>query len=145
MTHYTPAQAAERTGLSLDTLRYYEKSGVITPVARTGGGRRVYSEEDLDRLALVRCLRQTGMPVAELRRYSELGTGAGTAAERLRLLEEHDARVLHAVELLLTARRELLLGKIARYRAELGMSPYPTDRPGGGPDPGAHRGDTPAC
>ncbi|NJP65617.1 MerR family transcriptional regulator [Streptomyces spiramenti] len=142
MTYYTPAQAARRTGLSLDTLRYYEKSGVIAPVARTGAGRRVYSEQDLDRLELVRCLRQTGMPVAELRRYGALGTGEEAAAERLRLLEEHDARLLRAVELMLAARRDLLLGKIDRYRSELGLPPYPdgadgADRSG--------RDDTPRC
>lgn len=140
MTHYTPAQAAERTGMSLDTLRYYEKAGVIAPVARTGGGRRAYSEADLERLALVGCLRRTGMPVAELRRYGALGTGSATAAQRLRLLEEHDARVLRTVEQLLAARRDLLLGKIDRYRAELGLPAYPA--PAAGPDSAPPSSDT---
>jgi DNA-binding transcriptional MerR regulator len=47
MTRYAPQQVSERSGLSLDTLRYYERIGLIPPVARDSGGRRVYGEEHL--------------------------------------------------------------------------------------------------
>ncbi|WP_130800305.1 MerR family transcriptional regulator [Streptomyces otsuchiensis] len=123
MNSYTPAQAASRSGFSLDTLRYYEKEGIITPVARTTGGRRAYSEDDLGRLGLVRCLRETGMPIAQLRRYSELTSRDETFSERLRLLEEHDAEVVRSVEQLLE-QRERLLRKVAHYREKLGLAPY---------------------
>src|SRR6266545_1008951 len=59
------------------------------------GGRRRYSPEDLDWLQLLTCLRGTGMPVREMRRYAELArSGPATVAERLRLFEEHRERVL---------------------------------------------------
>ena len=50
---YSIAQAAQRSGLSIDTLRYYERIGLVDPPARDSGGRRSYSEEDLGWLAFV--------------------------------------------------------------------------------------------
>jgi hypothetical protein len=52
MTSYAPAEASERTGLSLDTLRYYEHLGLFGPVGRTAGGRRIYTERDVARVRL---------------------------------------------------------------------------------------------
>lgn len=112
---YTPAEAAERTGFSLDTLRYYERSGVLAPVARTNGGRRQYSEQDLGWLGMVRCLRDTGMPIAQLKRYADLAMDDDTVPERIALLEAHDAEVQARIDELLEQQR-VLRGKIAFYR-----------------------------
>ena len=79
-------------------------------------GRRRYRAEDLDWLQLLTCLRGTGMPVREMRRYAELArTGPATVAERLRLFEEHRERVLERIAEL---HRDLdaINGKIAFYR-----------------------------
>jgi DNA-binding transcriptional MerR regulator len=115
---YSPSEAAERSGFSLDTLRYYERAGLLTPVARTAGGRRAYSDGDLEWLSLVRCLRDTGMPIAQVRRYSELAMDASTMAERLALLEVHDRQVQEAIDAL-RAQQDRLQEKIAWYRSEL--------------------------
>ena len=48
MTTYSPAEAARLSGFSIDTLRYYEREGILSPVARTAGGRRRYTDEDID-------------------------------------------------------------------------------------------------
>jgi len=72
MSSFSPAEAAEHSGLSIDTLRYYEREGILPAVARTAGGRRTYTDDDLARLEFLRCLRETGMPIAKLRRYAEL-------------------------------------------------------------------------
>ena len=118
MSNFTPAETVERTGFSLDTLRYYEKEGLLGQVARTAGGRRSYSQHDLDWLSLVRCLRDTGMPIADLKRYSVLATDDSTLAERLALLLDHDAEVQAGIDRLLTQQRQLR-EKIDWYRGQL--------------------------
>ncbi len=92
----TIAEAARRTGVSVHTLRYYERAGlVVSPVDRTSGGRRRYRELDLKWITICAKLRATGMPIRGLRRYAELvAAGPGNATERLALLEAHRADVL---------------------------------------------------
>ncbi len=89
------AEAARRTGVSVHTLRYYERAGlVITPVDRTDGGRRRYCQLDLDWIIICTKLRTTGMPIRTIRRYAELvSAGPGNERERLALLELHRADV----------------------------------------------------
>ena len=118
MQNFTPGQAAERSGFSVDTLRYYEKEGLLGAVARTSGGRRSYSQHDLDWLGLVRCLRDTGMPIADLRRYADLGSDESTLAERLALLQEHEIEVQASIDRL-RAQQDQLREKIDWYRSQL--------------------------
>jgi DNA-binding transcriptional MerR regulator len=90
------AEAAHRTGISVHTLRYYERAGlVVTPVDRTGGGQRRYHDLDLKWIVVCTKLRATGMPIRFIRRYAELvAAGPGNEEERLALLETHRADVL---------------------------------------------------
>ena len=90
------AEAAHRTGVSVHTLRYYERAGlVVTTVGRTSGGRRRYHQLDLDWIAVCTKLRATGMPIRTIRRYAELvAAGRGNEDERLALLESHRADVV---------------------------------------------------
>jgi DNA-binding transcriptional MerR regulator len=90
------ADAARRTGVSVHTLRYYERAGlVVTTVERTDGGRRRYHQLDLDWIAVCTKLRATGMPIRGIRRYAELvSAGRGNEQERLSLLEDHRAQVV---------------------------------------------------
>src|SRR4051812_17298886 len=91
---YTPGETAERSGFSLDTLRYYERIGLLDSVERNAGGQRVFNDDDLNWLGILRCLRDTGMPIARMLRYAELAReGDGTFAERAELLEEHDREI----------------------------------------------------
>lgn len=92
----TIAEAARRTGVSVHTLRYYERAGlVITPVGRTEGGRRRYHREDLRWISICTKLRATGMPIKSIRRYAELvSAGEGNGAERLALMKAHRIAVL---------------------------------------------------
>jgi DNA-binding transcriptional MerR regulator len=88
-------QVAERTGLSVHALRFYEQQGVfVSPVRRGPGGRRSYTQDDVDWLTVCIILRASGMPLPALRRYADLvREGAGNEEERLALLREHHARV----------------------------------------------------
>lgn len=87
---FTPAEMSEKTGVSIDTLRYYEREGLLRNVARSGSGHRRYSEDDLLWVRVLRCLRETGMTIEDLRRYCDLGEqGSSTEAERFEMLTEH--------------------------------------------------------
>lgn len=115
---YTPAATAELSGFSLDTLRYYERIGLLYDIDRTPGGQRVFSDDDLGWLGVLRCLRDTGMPIAQMLRYAELcRQGDHTLAERQRVLEQHAVDVeLRIAEL--KAQQRHLHEKIAWYRSQ---------------------------
>jgi len=84
------AEVVERTGLSRDTLRYYEKAGLIDAVDRSSGGQRRYASADLAWLEFLLRLRATGMAIADMQRFAELRGGGGrTIADRLTLLRQH--------------------------------------------------------
>ena len=91
MENYTVQQAAALTGLSEHTLRYYERIGLIKPVRRQeSSGHRRYDADDLAKLEALACLRATGMPIDQMRRYFELRShGADAAGEQQALLSEH--------------------------------------------------------
>lgn len=94
MVTYAIAEAAHRSGLSIDTLRYYERIGLIDPPARDSGGRRVYTDGDLGWLLFLTKLRTTGMPIKLMREYARLRhLGEASAAARKQILEEHRADV----------------------------------------------------
>lgn len=117
--YLTPAETVARSGFTLDTLRYYERIGLLGAVHRSHTGHRRFTEHDLQWLAVLRCLRDTGMPIAEIRRFAELvRDGDGTFAERLALLERHDAQVEeHIVHL--RGQQAYVREKIAFYRRAL--------------------------
>ncbi|WP_432565411.1 MerR family transcriptional regulator [Kineococcus sp. SYSU DK003] len=116
-TTYSPAQAAARSGFSTETLRYYERAGILAPVGRTAGGRRAYTDDDLWTLGFLRCLRDTGMPIAALRRYAELSADPATMPARADLLAEHDEAITRRIAEL-RAQQDRLREKIAWYRAQ---------------------------
>ena len=96
---FSPSQAAEQSGFSLDTLRYYERIGLLDGIDRAPSGHRRFRDDDLEWLGVLRCLRDTGMPIAQMRRYAELARGGqATLAERMNLLtgEYHAASQLPA-------------------------------------------------
>jgi DNA-binding transcriptional MerR regulator len=118
-TSLSPGQAAEQSGFSLDTLRYYERIGLLNGISRAPSGHRRFGDDDLEWLGVLRCLRDTGMPIARMRRYAELAReGDPTLAERLRLLTEHDRQVSERVAVL-QAQRQHLQEKIDWYRSQL--------------------------
>lgn len=95
---YSIQEVSKKTGLSAHTLRYYEKEGLISGVGRTQGGFRQYSDEDLEALGLICCLKNTGMSLQEIARFMELThQGDQTLKERVELLREHRENVLERV------------------------------------------------
>ena len=87
---YSISQVSERTGYSADTLRFYEKTGLLPGVMRRGG-RRVYSESNLLAVKLIDCLKKTGMPIAEIAEFMRLTTkGDETVTKRLDMMRKRE-------------------------------------------------------
>ncbi|MEV7414785.1 MerR family transcriptional regulator [Streptomyces sp. NPDC089919] len=88
-------EVAERSGLSVHALRFYEREGLFAnPVRRLSNGRRVYHEEDLEWLAVCTKLRSSGMSLTAIREYVELARqGPGNEHLRLELLRRHERQV----------------------------------------------------
>lgn len=86
---YSISQAASRFGVEPHTLRFYEKEGIITP-ERTESGIRAYTEENMSQLEMAMCLKSTGMPLKDIKRYFELvDAGDDTLDERLKIFTDH--------------------------------------------------------
>ena len=120
---YSIQQVCEKTGLTAHTLRYYEKEGLLTGVARSTGGFRQYSDEDMERLGLVCCLKNTGMPLQEIARFGRLAhEGDCTLEERVELLKDHREKLIARMEEMkryldkITWKVNFFSGKLQDYR-----------------------------
>ena len=117
-------QVAAKTGLSIHTLRYYERLGLMASIHRLPNGHRRYSEDDLEWIDFLKCLRSTALPVAEMQRFAEITRqGESTLRERRELLEAHQ----HNVSLALQEMQQTLAiieAKIAHYRSLERKQPY---------------------
>lgn len=90
----TIGEMSEQTNLPESTLRYYEKKGLIK-VPRDKNSRRDYAESDVEWIRFIRRLKETGMCLKDIRRYSQLRyMGGGTMPERLDMLRQHRRYVL---------------------------------------------------
>ena len=88
------AEVSERYGVSPDTLRYYERIGLIPPVNRNGGGIRDYREIDIKRVEFIKCMRSAGLPIDVLIEYVALvDQGDQTIQARKDILIEQRAQL----------------------------------------------------
>ncbi|MGW5498722.1 MerR family transcriptional regulator [Streptomyces olivaceoviridis] len=113
-------EVAERTGLSVHALRFYEREGLLVgPVQRSAGGRRRYTTADVDWLLICVKLRESGMLLADLKRFAELVRhGPGNEAERLQLLDAHQQRVEAQIQALEEC-RSVIAWKVGVYADHL--------------------------
>ena len=90
----TIAAAASAAGVTVDTLRYYEKIGLVARVSRSPSGHRRYGTEDVSWVRFLRKLHATGMPIRTMMQYARLvRRGDATRTERRALLEAHRREV----------------------------------------------------
>ena len=111
----TIKQAAEATGLSVHTLRYYEGLGLIHPIDRAGNTHRRYTREDIGWIQFLLKLRATGMSIQDMQTYAELQRqGDETLPQRVAMLQALEREVeLHIAEL--NGHLDLIRYKIALY------------------------------
>lgn len=119
----TIKEVSEKYEISQDTLRYYERVGMIPPVTRMASGIRDYQESDLGWVELAKCMRGAGLPVEAMIEYVKLTQeGDATIPARLQLLKEQRESLLEQKEKI-NATLERLNYKIGRYElaAETGV------------------------
>ena len=110
------AEAAARSGLSVDTIRYYEKAGIVPGISRGPDRQRRFSQENIDWLTLLYWLRETGMPMKTMHRFASLyQAGDSTISERKRVLLAH-AEHLKKRRSDLDRCEQLLAHKLALYK-----------------------------
>lgn len=119
MTGHSIAEVAEHLEIDADTLRWFERQGVVPAPARDAGGRRRYTAGDVHLLDVLMHLRRTGMPLREIAEFTSwVRRDPEGVDERLALLEIHHQRVLqHQAEL--AASRLVIEKKITDYRSRL--------------------------
>jgi DNA-binding transcriptional MerR regulator len=104
------AEVSEQSGMSSDTLRYYERIGLIPPVNRNGSGIRDYSEIDVKRVEFVKCMRSAGLPIEVLIEY-------------FKLIQQGD-KTIEARKEILKEQRKLLAVRIAEMQKTLDLLDY---------------------
>lgn len=115
-TEFTIRQVAEATGLSIHTLRYYEKVGLLAPIYRASNGHRRYSAEDIAWLEFLVRLRETGMPIKKVIAFADLvRQHPNEVSERRVLLEEHRNQVKQHLEEL-TRHLQVIDLKVEHYK-----------------------------
>ena len=93
------AEVAQQFDISADTLRYYERIGLLRPVARNASGIREYGESDLARIEFIKCLRGAGVSIEALTAYMRLlDEGDGTLAERKAILEQQRGLIQQRID-----------------------------------------------
>lgn len=96
---YTVGEMAKRIGVAPSTLRYYDKEGLLPFVERSGGGIRMFKENDLEWLSIIECLKKTGMPIKEIRKFVDWCIeGDSTIEKRLDLILHQKEEVYKEIE-----------------------------------------------
>lgn len=104
------AEVSEKYGISTDTLRYYERIGLIQPVSRNKGGIRDYGEIELKRIEFIKCMRRAGLPIEVLSEY-------------IRLVEEGDSTT-EVRKQILKEQREKLIARMVEMQQTLDLLDY---------------------
>lgn len=112
----TIKEVGEKLGLSNDTLRYYEKVGLVGPAKKTGSGIRDYDTNDVNRLEFVKCMRDAQIPIEVLKKYLDLfDKGDNTKEDRMKLLDEQRVVLENKIEKMKEA-HEKLIYKLKLYQ-----------------------------
>lgn len=81
---YTIKQVADRMGVKVSTLRYYDKEGLLPFIEKNKNGIRIFKDEDLRNLDIISCMKSSGMPIKDIKRYMDMCLeGDSTLEDRL--------------------------------------------------------------
>ena len=97
--YYTIGEMAKIINVAPSTLRYYDKEGLLPFVERTEGGIRMFKESDYEGLTIINCLKNSGMPLKDIKVFLEMvNQGDASIEQRLELIEKQRGRVLQQME-----------------------------------------------
>lgn len=99
MSRYTIGQVSSMTGLSIATLRFYDKVGLFPHLQREESGTRRFTDDDLNQIRLIECLKKTGMELVDIRSFIRwVEQGDSTIQKRRELFESRKAAVAKEIE-----------------------------------------------
>lgn len=92
---YTIGEIAKQLNVAASTLRYYDKEGLLPFIERSGGGMRMFKDEDLSGLKIIECLKKTGMPIKDIKHFMDCCMeGDSKIEERLSIIESQRDSVI---------------------------------------------------
>lgn len=96
---YSIKEMSEKTGLSIPTLRFYDKEGLFPNLERKSSNYRTFTDSELDVVKIIECFKKAGLSLKEIKRYMELvKEGPATFEERLKMMKEQLELLLHEKE-----------------------------------------------
>lgn len=96
---YTIKQVAEKLGVTVSTLRYYDKEGLLPFIDKKENGTRIFKDEDFNGLAIISCMKSSGVPIKDIKKYMDLCTeGDSTLEERMKIFLERKEIVKKQIE-----------------------------------------------
>ncbi|WP_285857679.1 MerR family transcriptional regulator [Neobacillus cucumis] len=115
---YSMKHIVENFNVSGNTLRFYENEGILKDIARDDNGRRIYNDENIEWIKLIRSLRLTGMPISKIKEYVELyEIGDKTFFERKEIMKQHKLEVQNKINENLK-HLEVISYKVAMYELQ---------------------------
>ena len=116
---YTIKEVAEKMGVSVPTLRYYDKEGLMPFIEKKENGTRVFKDEDFKGLEIISCMKRSGMPIKDIKRYMDMCMeGDSTLQARLEVFHEREKIVKQQIEELNNI-MELIKHKIWYYETAI--------------------------
>ncbi|MBW9322064.1 MerR family transcriptional regulator [Enterococcus casseliflavus] len=113
---YIAHEVAKKIGISVPALHYYEKAGLLPPIERNAAGNRVYSEENIEWLYMIVMMRETGVPIREIRKYTQLLLqGPETIPDRYKLVLQYKQSVEEKIKLMQSSLK-WMEAKVAFYQ-----------------------------
>jgi MerR family transcriptional regulator, mercuric resistance operon regulatory protein len=113
---------SRQTGVSIDAIRFYERNGLLAAPARSEGGFRLYSSDDLSALQFIRNLQTLGFSLNEVREFVSLRTNDLRACSAVRKMLDHKLRDIHAKRIALSKLEDELKTALAKCDAQLKRS-----------------------
>lgn len=96
---YTIKQVAEKIGVSVPTLRYYDKEGLMPFIEKKENGTRIFKDEDFRGLEIIKCMKNSGMPIKDIKRYMDMCMeGDSTLVDRLEVFLKRKEIVKKQIE-----------------------------------------------
>ncbi|BFT72706.1 MULTISPECIES: MerR family transcriptional regulator [Paenibacillus] len=94
----TIGEVAKKVGINIGAIRFYERKGLLEPAARNEQNNRLYTDNDLNWLIFIKCLRETGMSVEDIKTYyDKVNEGTSTLPERIQLIEGQKEKLLQDI------------------------------------------------